>query len=157
MDRKLKIFLDSNCIRYKVLNHATTYTAIETAEATHIDGIELAKTVIVRMDGELTMVVVPATHRVDLEKLRSVTGAQTAELADEPDFADRFDDCQAGAMPPFGNLYGMRVYASETLLQDELIAFNAGTHTEVVRISLADYLRTVSPIVHRISWPRELV
>jgi Ala-tRNA(Pro) deacylase len=157
MDRRLKQFLEEHGVKYEVLQHAATFTAMETADATHIAGIELAKTVIVRIDWEMQMAVVPATHYVDLEKLRVLLGADAVELADEMDFIDRFPDCESGAMPPFGNLYGMKVYAAEALLDDEDIVFNAGTHTEAVRISLADYLRVVAPLVHNISRRRELV
>ena len=156
MDRTLKQFLQANGVKYEVMEHARTFTAMETADATHIAGIELAKTVIVRVGKELQMVVLPATHQVDFGKLAALTGA-SCEIADELDFIGRFPDCEAGAMPPFGNLYGMRVHASEALLQDEQITFNAGTHTEAVTIPLADYLRLVSPMVQNISRPRELV
>ena len=153
MERKLKIFLDDAGVRYHLIPHAYTATAMETAQATHIDGKEMAKTVIVRIDGELMMVVVPATHQVDLEHLQILTGADMLGLADEHDFDDRFPECEIGAMPPFGNLYGMRVYASEALLEDEKIVFHAGTHTEAVRMSVGDYIRLVAPIIQRLSHP----
>jgi Ala-tRNA(Pro) deacylase len=153
MERKLKIFLDDAGVQYERISHAYTATAMETAHVTHIAGKEMAKTVIVRIDGELVMVVVPATHQVDLDHLQILTGADMLSLASEHEFDDRFPDCEVGTMPPFGNLYGMPVYASDALLEDEQIVFHAGTHTEAVRMSVADYVRLVSPIVYRLSHP----
>ncbi len=157
MDRKLKNYLDSEGVKYEVLAHAPTFTAIETAEATHIAGIELAKSVIVRIDGVLSMAVVPATHWVDLDKLQLLTGAEMVELADEREFRDRFEDCEPGAMPPFGNLYGMAIYAANPLAEDREIVFNAGTHTEAVKMLYADFERLARPVVNDLSKPRVTV
>jgi Ala-tRNA(Pro) deacylase len=157
MDRTLKTFLDKSGVKYEIVQHAPTFTAMETAEATHVAGKELAKTVIVRLDSELAMVIVPATHSVDLDKLQVLTGANQVVLADELDFRDRFKDCETGAMPPFGKLYGMPIFVSDALLEDEHLVFQAGSHTEAVKMSTADYMRLESPTVHRLSRPRELV
>ncbi len=105
----------------------------------------MAKTVMVKLDGKLTMVVLPANERVNLGRLREATGATEVALASENEFKDRFPECEVGAMPPFGNLYGVEVIVSDTLAEDEEIAFNAGNHNEVVRMSYEDFERLVSP------------
>ena len=153
MDRKLKMLLDSEGVRYERIPHAQTFTAMETAESAHVPGREMAKAVMLRVDGELTMAVVPATRQVDLDRLRGVAGARTVEMAREREFADLFPDCERGAMPPFGNLYGIRVFADDTLREDDQIAFNDGTHDEVTRMSCRDFERLVRPVVGPISEP----
>ncbi len=144
---KLREFLDRNQIKYLVISHSVAYTAQGIAALTHIPGRELAKTVMVMVDGKLAMAVVPASFRVDLFKLRRYLGAESVELASENDFRDRFPDCETGSMPPFGNLYGMDVFADESLAEDKEIAFNAGSHRELVRMSYADFNHLVKPVV----------
>jgi Ala-tRNA(Pro) deacylase len=148
---KLKEFLDQKHVKYVTIRHSVAYTAQEIASLTHIPGKELAKTVMVKMDGEMAMAVVPASHRVDLYALKAVSGAGAVDLANEAEFKYKFPDCEAGAMPPFGNLYKIPVYASEDLRLDEDIAFNAGTHSELVRMHYQDYERLVQPRVAKIS------
>jgi Ala-tRNA(Pro) deacylase len=143
----LRDFLDRNEIRYVTITHSPAYTAQGIAASAHIPGRELAKTVMVKLDGNLAMAVLPASRKVDLDHLRQVSGAQRAELCEESEFKDAFPGCEVGAMPPFGNLYGMEVYAEESLEQDEEIAFNAGTHTELFRMNYADFKRLVQPKV----------
>ncbi len=143
--RRLKQFLDSNDIRYETLTHPTTYTSQRTAESAHIPVQEMAKTVMVKIDGKMAMVVVPTSQRVDLEALQKATGAGNVELATEKEFKNLFPECEVGAMPPFGNLYDMQVFVSPRLAEDEWIAFNAGTHTELIKLSYSDYARLVSP------------
>jgi Ala-tRNA(Pro) deacylase len=142
---KLKEFLDSNNVQYVVISHSVAYTAAGIAALTHIPGKELAKTVIIKLDGELVMAVVSASQFVDLELLKAATGAPTVRLATEAEFKERFPDCEVGAMPPFGNLYGMTVYAEHDLSKDKEIAFNAGSHRELVRMPWADYEKLVQP------------
>lgn len=146
----LRKFLEDNGVDYKVVEHDQAITAQEVAAAAHIPGRELAKTVIVKLDGDLAMAVLRATDRLDLDLLKSATGAGTVELASEGDFEDRFPECETGAMPPFGNLYDMAVYAEERLAEDETIAFNAGTHTEVYSIAWEDFERLVEPKIARL-------
>ena len=145
--KKLKKFLDDNDVRYVTIQHSKAYTAQDVAATSHISGKEIAKTVMVRLGGKMAMAVVPASRMVDLEHLREVTGATSAELATESEFKDRFPECEVGAMPPFGNLYDLDVYVDESLREDEEIAFNAGTHTELVRLAYADFERLVKPKV----------
>jgi Ala-tRNA(Pro) deacylase len=148
---KLKEFLDSHRVKYVSIGHSAAYTAQEIAASAHVSGRELAKTVIVKADGKLAMAVVPASHKVSLEHLRDLTGAGRVELAGEQDFKGAFPGCDIGAMPPFGNLYGMPVYVSETLAEDAEIAFNAGSHTELIRLPFADFQRLVEPRVAKVS------
>ena len=144
---KLRDFLDSHQVRYLVISHFDAYTAQGIAALAHIPGKELAKTVMVMVDGELAMAVVPASFKVDLFKLKRHLRAGTVELATETKFRDRFPDCETGSMPPFGNLYGMDVFVDEALEEDKEIAFNAGSHRELVRMSYADFVHLVKPVV----------
>lgn len=142
---KLKEYLDQNHVRYVVIIHSRAYTAQEVAASAHIPGKELAKTVVVKIGGKMAMVVLPGSRQVDFKRLREAAGTDHAELASESEFRDLFPDCELGAMPPFGNLYGMDVYVAESLAQDEEIAFNAGTHTELVKLAYKDFERLVKP------------
>lgn len=146
----LRKFLDDNDVDYQVIEHDKAITAQEVAAAAHVPGRELAKTLIVRLDGKLAMAVLRATDRLDLDLLRSATGAGEAVLASEDDFEDRFPECETGAMPPFGNLYDMPVYADERLAEDETITFNAGTHTEAYSIAWKDFESLVKPRIARL-------
>jgi Ala-tRNA(Pro) deacylase len=154
---KLREFLDSRHIRYLVISHSLAYTAQGIAALTHVSGKRLAKTVIVKIDGILAMAVVPASVHVDLDRLRTLTGAQTVELATEREFKDAFPDCETGAMPPFGNLYDMSVYADASLAENEEITFSAGTHRELVRMGWDDMVRLVNPMVDNLTHHRPAV
>ena len=141
----LKDFLSQNRVAHQVIQHPVAFTATSVAGAAHIPGKEMAKTVVVNLDGHFALAVVPANRKVDLERLRQATGATSAELVDERAFAGDFPECEPGAMPPFGNLYGMPVYVEPHLAQDDLIAFNAGTHTELIRMAYKDFERLTHP------------
>jgi Ala-tRNA(Pro) deacylase len=143
----LREFLDKNRIKYTLITHSPAYTAQEIAAMAHIKGRELAKTVIVKVDGTLAMAVLPASFQVDLDLLRMAAGASAVSLATEAEFRNRFPGCETGAMPPFGNLFNMPVYVAEQLTRDDEIAFNAGTHSELVRLAFDDYARLVKPVV----------
>lgn len=143
---RLKDFLDEKHIKYVTIDHSPAFTAQEVAHSAHIPGKEVAKTVIVRIDGEMAMVVTPASESVHLGELRKALGAEQITIAKEHEFKDAFPDCETGAMPPFGNLYGMKVFVSPKLREDEEIAFNAGTHKELVRLGYADFERLVDPV-----------
>ncbi len=148
---KLREFLDRYHTRYVNISHSPAYTAQEIAASAHIPGKELAKTVILKVDGEPAMAVLPASFQLDLALLKEAAGAERVELASEQEFKNLFPDCETGAMPPFGNLYGMPVYVAQVLTHDEEIVFNAGTHSELIRMSYADYERLVQPIVVKVS------
>jgi Ala-tRNA(Pro) deacylase len=137
--------LDREGIRYITIQHSRAYTAQEIAAAAHVSGKEMAKTVVTKFDGKPALVVLPAREKVDLEQLRESTGARDVELATEQEFASLFPGCELGAMPPFGNLYGLDTYVTKSLAADEEIAFNAGNHTEVIRMPYRDFERVVHP------------
>jgi len=147
--QKLMQFLDGNNVKYVMIAHTRGYTSQEVAAIVHIKGRDFAKTVIVKVDGALAMAILPASYRVDLAALRDAAGANTVVLAAEREFRDRFAECETGAMPPFGNLYGMPVFVEESLTRNREIAFNAGSHHELIRLSYADYDRLVHPHVNR--------
>jgi Ala-tRNA(Pro) deacylase len=143
--RKLKEFLDQNGIKYVSIDHSPAYTAQEVAASAHITGRELAKVVIVELDKQMAMAVLPANRKIVLQDLREVTGSEQVKFASEEQFKQLFPDCETGAMPPFGNLYGMEVYVAEALTNNDEIAFNAGSHTEVIKMAFADFQRLVKP------------
>ncbi len=142
---KLKELLEREKVKYVSIAHSTAYTAQELAASAHIPGKEIAKTVMVKLDGKMAMAVLPATVRVDLDRLREAAGVVKATLAVEEEFERLFPQCPAGAMPPFGNLYGMEVYVDRGLAEDEEIAFNAGSHAELIRMAYRDFERLVKP------------
>src|SRR5690349_16481890 len=145
--RQLKEFLDRENVKYVSIIHSAAYTAQEVAASAHITGKELAKTVIVDLDGKMAMAVLPANRKIVLQDLREVTGSDEAKFASEDEFKAKFPECETGAMPPFGNLYGMDVYLAEALTHHGEIAFNAGSHTELIRMKFADFERLVHPKV----------
>jgi Ala-tRNA(Pro) deacylase len=145
--KKLKAYLDEHHVRYVTIIHSPAYTAQEVAASAHVPGKELAKTVMVKVDGKMAMAVLPASYKVSFETLREVTGADKVDLASEQEFKSLFPDCEPGAMPPFGNLYGMTVFVAKRLSLDDEIAFNAGTHTELMRLIYKDFERLVEPKV----------
>ena len=145
-DERVRNFLDETGIRYIIIRHSPAFTAHET----HIRGKELAKTVIAKIDGPMAMVVTAASSRVDLVRLQTITGAQDVELATEEEFGGLFPECELGVMPPFGNLYDMAVYADDLLCEDEEIAFNAGSHIDLIQMTWADFERVVGPQVVRV-------
>lgn len=148
---KLKEFLDENNIKYICIQHSSAYTAQETAQSAHIPGRGMAKTVMVKIDGKMAMAVLPASEKIDLDLLKSATGAGDVSISTEKEFKDLFPNCETGAMPPFGNLYDMDVYVEEGLGENEEIAFNAGTHTELMKLSYKDFENLVKPNVVRLS------
>jgi Ala-tRNA(Pro) deacylase len=150
--KRLKEFLDSQQVKYVAINHSPAYTAQEVAASAHVRGKELAKTVMVTLDGKMAMAVLPASCKVSFDLLREAAGAKNVQLASEQAFRDMFPGCEVGAMPPFGNLYDMQVYVSKLLAEDEEIAFNAGSHTELIRLGYKDFERLVKPKVARIAY-----
>jgi Ala-tRNA(Pro) deacylase len=145
--RQLKQLLDDRGVKYVTVRHSPAYTAQEVAASTHISGYEIAKTVIVKIDGRIAMAVIPAPLHVDLRQLKELIGADDLTLASESEFRMLFPECEAGAMPPFGPLYGMDTYVAARLADDEYIAFNAGTHTELIRMRYRDFERLADPKV----------
>jgi Ala-tRNA(Pro) deacylase len=148
---QIKEFLDDRRVPYEVIPHSPAYTAQGVAAAAHVKGLELAKTVIVKVDGAFAMAVLPAPYKVDFDKLKAAIGSDQVDLASEAEFQSLFPDCELGAMPPFGNLYGIDVYVAQSLTQDEQIAFNAGTHTDLIRMAYRDFEGLVKPKILRFS------
>jgi Ala-tRNA(Pro) deacylase len=145
--QKLRQFLDENQVKYIVLTHSKAYTSQAIAESAHISGNELAKTVVLKKDGELCMAVLPASKQVSLSAFARATNSKDVTLASEDEFKNRFPDCETGAMPPFGNLYGLQVYADSSLANGREIAFNAGSHLELVKLPYGDFERLVKPTI----------
>ena len=142
---KLKKLLDSEHIQYEILQHSQAFTAQEIAGAQHVPGKMMVKSVIVKFDGQNVMCVLPAIHMLDFDKFREMTGADDAVLCSEEEIAQLFPDYEIGAEPPFGNLYGMEVYIDKMLQEEEELYFNAGTHTDIVKMNYEDYLKLVQP------------
>jgi Ala-tRNA(Pro) deacylase len=144
---KIREFLDNHGVRYVTIRHSPAYTAAEVAASAHVAGRDFAKTIVVRLDDTFALVVLPASRRLALADLRDLLQNQMARLASEAEFRGLFPDCEAGAMPPFGNLYGLPVYVAESLARETEIAFNAGTHTEVIKMDYVDFADLVRPTV----------
>jgi Ala-tRNA(Pro) deacylase len=147
VSEKLKKLFQEENVSFEVMTHSESYTAQETAADLHVPGAQLAKVVMVKANGDLTMLVLPAECKIDFGKLKKVLGKKKVLLVGEEDFGDLFPDCDIGAMPPFGNLYGVPVWVEERMTQQQSIVFNACTHHDAVRITYADYERLVQPQV----------
>lgn len=143
--QKLKKYLDEQNIKYITLSHSEAYTAQEIAATAHVKGDEFPKTVILKVDGKLVMAVLPASYKIDFNALESLGLGQNVRLANEMEFKDNFPECEVGAMPPFGNLYDMPVYASESLMRNKEIAFNSGNHKELIKMETKDFVNLVHP------------
>ena len=142
---RLHNFLDARHAPYSTQAHERTITAQQTANAAHIGNRHFAKTVMLKIDGRLAMMVMPTAYRIDLLRLSRALGGSEVELAHEDEFHDTFPDCELGAMPPFGNLYGVPVYVDSRLAGQAEIAFNAGSHTDVVRMPYEEFERLAKP------------
>jgi len=145
--QKLKQMLDQHGIKYISINHSPAYTARETAASTFVPRREFAKTIIVDLDDEKVMAVLSASRHVDLEALRKLSQAKAARLATEDEFKKMFADCELGAMPPFGSLYGTRVFVDEMVTEVDDLCFNAGSHEQILRMEYLDYLKLEEPVI----------
>lgn len=152
VSQRLRDLLNHRQVKFLVITHSPAFTAQEIAQSMHVPGREMAKSVVVHHGGRLALAVVPAQARVDLERLGGQLGGPV-RIASESEFAAAFPDCELGAMPPFGHLYGLLTYVDEQLTHDREIAFNAGTHTEAIRMSFEDYKRIAEPFVMRVAEP----
>jgi Ala-tRNA(Pro) deacylase len=144
---RLESYLRENQVAFQVQHHAQVYTAQEIAAAEHVPGEVLAKVVMVRADDRLVMLALPAPARVHESRLGAILGAREARLASEDEFASAFPDCEVGAMPPFGNLYGLPVVVDRSLAGEDTIVVQAGTHTDTLSLKYADFARLVNPTV----------
>ena len=145
--QKLKQYLDEQNVRYVSINHSLAFTSLQIAKSADIPTKQMAKTVILKINNQLAMLIIPSAFQVNLELIGLALVGSKMELTTESEFSSKFPDCEVGAMPPFGNLYDMEVFVAETLAEDKEIAFNAGTHTELIRMSYEDFERWVEPIV----------
>lgn len=144
---RLEKYFQENGVPFQSMTHPVVYTAQEVAAAQHVSGHQVAKTVIARTGEQLVMLVLPASHRVNLNKLMAVLGSQSVMLAREPDFRHLFPDCEVGAMPPFGNLYNLPVYVDQSMSGVQEFVFRAGTHQDTMKIAYADFTRLAAPVV----------
>lgn len=145
--RKLKEMLDEAKVSYEVYTHPLAYTAQEIAEKQHVSGKEMAKVVMLEVDDALVMGVIAASSKIHLNTTKASLGASVIRLATEEEFTTRFPECEIGAMPPFGNLFGLRVVVDPVLERDEYIYFNAGNHVQTVRMRYKDFVELVKPQV----------
>ncbi|SOB77660.1 Ala-tRNA(Pro) deacylase [Marinobacter sp. LV10R510-11A] len=145
--QQLKEFLEEANVEYMCLTHPPAFTAQELARHVKIAGDKAVKTVIIELDGKMAMLVMPATWRVRWDSLSRILETDFVDLADEQAFQDRFPNCEVGAMPPFGNLFGMTVYCAEPLTEQPELAFAAGSHTESLHMKTSDFLNLVQPMV----------
>jgi Ala-tRNA(Pro) deacylase len=146
MSARLKLLLDREFIRYTLMSHSPAYTAQSAAATLHVPGKELAKTVVVRAGDDTLLAVLPASYHVNLKLLGMVAG-KTVRLATEEEFISLFPDCEPGAMPPIGQIYGLPVYVDKVLSEDEEIVFPAGTHRDAIRMRYDDFARLAKPWV----------
>jgi Ala-tRNA(Pro) deacylase len=144
---KLESYLRDNGVQFEAHTHPEAFTAQTVAASEHVSGKRLAKAVMVVCDDDMVMAVVPAHEKVELDRFKDVIGATDVRLARESEFAPRFPDCDPGAQPPFGHLYDLPTYVDESLATQGEIAVQAGTHTDTITLSYADYERLVQPRV----------
>ncbi|MFA3783360.1 aminoacyl-tRNA deacylase [Melioribacteraceae bacterium 4301-Me] len=154
--QKVKEFLDQHKIKYVTIKHSLAFTAQEIAASAHIKGKELAKTVLVKVDGKMIMTVLPASYKIDFDLLKKYLGCNNCRLANETEFKDKFPDCEVGAMPPFGNLFNMEVVVADSIAKNEFIAFNACSHTELIQMEYKDFEKLVKPRVLSFSYQSKL-
>ncbi|MBI4522279.1 MAG: YbaK/EbsC family protein [Deltaproteobacteria bacterium] len=145
--KKLKEMLDEAKVSYEIYTHPLAYTAQEIAEQQHISGKEMAKVVMLEVDNALVMGVIASSSKIHLNMAKASLGASAVRLATEDEFTARFPECEIGAMPPFGNLFGLRVVVDPALEKDEYIYFNAGNHVQTVRMRYKDFAKLVNPQV----------
>ena len=146
-------FLREAHVPYTVVPHRPAFTAQEEAAATHVPGRDWAKVVICFVDGEPIEAVLPAPLTVNLDRLLALAGGSEIRLAQEEEMRRLFPECEPGAMPPFGPLYGQAVFVDVTLASEPEIVFNAGTHTEAIAMRWADFAKSVRPIVGKFAEP----
>lgn len=142
---RIQAYLRDNGVSFTLRHHPRAVTAQDVAACEHIPGHLVAKPVLAVADGQTVLLVLPASHLVQMSKLAAALGASHVELASEDELACIFFDCEVGALPPFGNLYGLPVYVDRTIAEDDHIEFRAGTHTDTIGIAYADFERLAQP------------
>lgn len=154
--QRLMDYLDQHSIKYTTMRHSLAYTAQEIAAASHIPGKIFAKTVMINVKGKLSMAVLPASYKIDFDQLKKAIGCDSVRLAHEKEFLNLFPDCEVGAMPPFGNLYGMDVYVAQSIADETEIAFNSCNHSELLQMKYIDFEKLVKPKVIKFSFQSKL-
>ncbi len=147
LNERIRRTLEQKGLRYEVMPHREAFTAQGVAAASHVSGWQMAKVVMGKDDRGFVMAVVPASCRLDLPTFRRISRRKHLVLATEEEMAHLFPDCEPGAMPPFGNLYDVPVYADTCFAPDGDLVFQAGNHHEVVRMSFEDYRQAACPVV----------
>ena len=149
---RLESYLRENGVGFEVMTHGQAFTMQEVAAMLHVPGEQVAKVVMIKADEEMAMLVLPAPYRMNVDKVCTLLDAEKACLAKEKEFEDLFPDCATGAMPPFGNLYGLPVYVDQSLADQDDIVFRIGTHRETMKLAYADYARLAKPTVGDFAW-----
>jgi Ala-tRNA(Pro) deacylase len=149
---RMEKYLRENGVGFQVETHEEAFTMQEVAAALHVPGNQVAKVVIVCADKDKVMLVLPAPYRMNVDLVRDLVGAKTVRLAKEEEFADLFPDCATGAMPPFGNLYGVPVYVDSSMAEEPDMVFRIGTHRETMKIAYAEFVQLAEPVVGDFSW-----
>jgi Ala-tRNA(Pro) deacylase len=153
---RLTDYLDTHKIKYVLIQHSPAFTAREVAVSAHIPFHEVAKTVVLTVGPKHMLAILPATEMVDLGVLREALGTSAVHLTSESEFNALFPDCEVGAMPPFGNLFKMDVIVAESLTADEEIAFNGGSHRDLIKMTYEDFARLIQPRVIAFSTARHV-
>jgi len=147
---KLKERLDEAKVPYEIFVHPLAYTSQEIAAKQHVPGAQIAKVVMLDVDGTLVMGVIAGNHKISIDAARSSLGVSRVRLATEDEFTPCFPGCEIGAMPPFGNLFGVQVIVDPALEKDKYIYFNAGNHVQTVRLAYQDFAALVKPRISRL-------
>jgi Ala-tRNA(Pro) deacylase len=145
VNKQVEEYLSTKSIGYRWVTHQPSYTARETASCAHIPSRQFAKTVVVRLNGKMALTVMSADEKLSLRRLKDTAGVHDVRLVSEAELEQRFPGCERGAMPPLGSLYGLPVFVSTTIAEDDEIAFNAGSHTEIVQLSYRDFQKLERP------------
>jgi len=145
LSQNLSNYLQSHKVKFSTISHTPAYTAQEIAAAAHVPGMALAKSVVLKIDGKLCILVEPAKYRVNLKQLREELGARSVELAHEYEFEDSFPGCETGAIPPIGELFDVDVYIDDVIKHQDDIAFSGGNHSELIKMRYSDFEKLVKP------------
>lgn len=149
----LPSYLDEQGVRYKISHHDTAFTAQELAQCEHVSGRKVIKPVVVRADGEFVICALPASYKIDLMELKDQLGVQQVNVADETVLERLFPECELGAMPPIGRLWGLQTVMDESLIADDLVTFQSGKHDESITMTLAEYRRLAQPEIAHFGRP----
>lgn len=144
---RLEAYLRASQVPFEAHPHQPAYTAQAVAEREHIPGQLMVKVVVVVADGELAMLALPTSRRADLARVAELLDAREVRLATEGELSLAFPDCEIGAMPPFGGMYGLPVYVDRSLEGEHRVFFQDGTHTGAMSVSYADFRRLAAPVV----------